>query len=301
MIQFKPGEARVLIVEDMVTNIALLTNMLGRVGYQQLRSITDPRLTVAEVENFKPDLIILDLMMPHLDGFEVMQQLKTVIPEETYLPILVLTADMTPASRRKALASGASDFLLKPFDASEIFMRIRNLIQARFLHLAIQDQNERLEQKVTERTAELSAALEQIKDTQRIMLQQERLRAFGEMASGVVHDFNNALMSVIGYSELILQDPSLLEDQPLVLNYLKTMNTAGRDAAHLVGRLREFYRPRDADELFDSINLNEAIEEAVALTQPKWRDQALDERSSLILNSRRFLRSPAMPQNCARS
>jgi len=275
MIEFKPAKARVLIVEDTVANIALLTNMLGRIGYRQLRSITDPRETLHEVETFKPDLIILDLKMPHLDGFEVMQQLKGVIPDESYLPILVLTADTSSVSKRKALASGASDFLLKPFDASEIFMRIRNLLQARFLHLALQDQNQLLEQKVTERTAELSAALQQITETQRLMLQQERLRAFGEMAGGVVHDFNNALMSVIGYSELILQDPALLDDKPAVLSYLKTMNTAGRDAAHVVGRLREFYRPREAADVFETVNLNEIIEEAVALTQPKWRDQAL--------------------------
>ena len=81
MIEFKPAEARVLIVEDNVANIALLTNMLGRIGYHQLHSITDPRQTVAEVENFKPDLIILDLMMPYLDGFQVMHQLKGVIPD----------------------------------------------------------------------------------------------------------------------------------------------------------------------------------------------------------------------------
>jgi signal transduction histidine kinase len=298
MIQVKPGEARVLIVEDMVANIALLTNMLGRIGYHQLRSITDPRETVAELERFKPDLIILDLMMPYLDGFQVMQQLKGVIPEESYLPILVLTADMSPVSKRKALASGASDFLLKPFDASEIFMRIRNLLQTRFLYLAIQDQNLQLEQKVTERTAELSAALEQIKETQRLMLQQERLRAFGEMAGGVVHDFNNALMSVIGYSELILQDPALLEDKPAVLSYLKTMNTAGRDAAHVVGRLREFYRPRDAADLFESVNLNKIIEEAVALTQPKWRDQALADGRTIEI-SLELEKIPAIAGNAA--
>lgn len=273
-----------LIVEDTVANIALLTNMLGRIGYRQLRSISDPRETLAEVENFKPDLIILDLMMPHLDGFQVMQQLKGVIPDETYLPILVLTADVSPASKRKALASGASDFLLKPFDVSEIFMRIRNLLQTRFLHSAIQDQNQLLEQKVTERTAELSAALEQLKKTQRLMLQQERLRAFGEMASGVVHDFNNALMSVIGYSDLILQDPALLEDKPSVLEYLKTMNTAGRDAAHVVGRLREFYRPREAGDVFESVDLNLVIKEIVALTQPKWRDQALTDGRTIEFN-----------------
>jgi putative two-component system response regulator len=139
MIEFKPIEARVLIVEDTAANIALLTTMLQRMGYRNLRSIMDPRETVYEVETFKPDLIILDLMMPHLDGFEVMKQLRTVVPSHAYLPILVLTADASPASKRKALASGANDFLLKPFDVCEIFMRIRNLIQARYFYLALQE------------------------------------------------------------------------------------------------------------------------------------------------------------------
>lgn len=274
---FKPADARILIVDDTIANIALLTNMLARIGYRQLCTINDPRQTLEQVEKFKPDLIILDLIMPHLDGFQVMQQLDAVTPPETYRPILVLTAENSAKTKRKALASGATDFLNKPFDPSEIFIRIRNLLQTRFLHLATQDQNQQLEHKVAERTQELSQALDELKETQRFVLQQERLRAFGEMAGGVVHDFNNALMSVIGYTELILQDPSLLDNKPAVLEYLKTMNTAGRDAAHVVGRLREFYRPREAADVFESVDLNDVIEETVALTQPKWRDKALAE------------------------
>ena len=269
-----PKEARILIVDDNVSNIALLNNMLDRIGYRDLRHTSDSRETVQLVAEFQPDLIILDLMMPHLDGFQVMQQLDGIIPADTYLPILVLTADITSATKRKALAAGATDFLHKPFDASEIFMRIRNLLQSRFLHLAAQNQNLLLEQKVADRTHELSSALEQLKETQRAMMQQERLRAFGEMAGGVVHDFNNALMSIIGYTELLLNDPAMLDDKPSVLGYLKTMNTAGRDAAHVVGRLREFYRPREETDVFECVALNQLIEQAVALTQPKWKDQA---------------------------
>lgn len=274
---FKPAAARILIVDDTIANIALLTSMLGRIGYNELCSINDSRRTLEKVEAFKPDLIILDLMMPHLDGFEVMRQLEGVLAPDSYLPVLVLTADSSATTKRKALASGATDFLHKPFDASEIFIRIRNLLQTRFLHLATRDQNRHLEEKVAERTQALSQALEELKHTQRALLQQERLRAFGEMAGGVVHDFNNALMSVIGYSELILQDPNLLDDKPTVLECLKTMNTAGRDAAHVVSRLRDFYRPREAADVFEPVDLNKIIEETVALTQPKWRDQAMAE------------------------
>jgi CheY-like chemotaxis protein len=235
MIESSLKEARILIVDDRVANVALLSNILARIGYSAIRSTTDSRETLDLVTNFKPDLIILDLMMPFLNGFEVIQQLEAVNSRETFLPILVLTADVASATKSKALAVGATDLLHKPFDASEIFMRIRNLLQTRFLHLQIQNQYRLLEDKVTERTGELAAALDELKKTQSQMVQQERLRAFGEMA-------------VIGYSELLLQDPTILDDKPTVLDYLKTMNTAGRDAAHVVSRLRDFYRPReDAD------------------------------------------------------
>lgn len=276
--------ARILIVDDNVGNVALLESILGRIGYTNLRSTTDSRLVLGLVSDVQPDLIILDLTMPHFDGFEIMQQLEELIPHDTFLPILMLTADITAATKRKALASGATDFLHKPFDASEIFMRIRNLLQTRFLHLAGQNQNQLLEEKVTERTHELSAALAELKETQRYMLQQERLRAFNEMAGGIVHDFNNALMSVIGYSDLLLHDPESLDDKALVTDYLRTMNTAGRDAAHVVGRLREFYRPKEITDVFDSVALNDLIEQAVLLTQPKWREQALASGRTIDIN-----------------
>ena len=268
-------QARILIVDDQVTNTALLESILGRIGYTNLQSLTDPREVAASVTSDPPDLVILDIMMPHLDGFQVMRQLDGLMPTGTHLPILVLTADITMATKRKALAAGATDLLHKPFDVSEIFMRIRNLLQNRYLHLEVQNQNRLLELKVSERTAELAATLETLKQTQSRMVQQERLRAFGEMAGGVVHDFNNALMSVIGYSGLILQNPALLEDKPTVLDYLKTMNTAGRDASHVVDRLRDFYRPREESDVLVAVNLNDVIEETVSLTQPKWKDQAL--------------------------
>jgi signal transduction histidine kinase len=154
-------------------------------------------------------------------------------------------------------------------------MRIRNLLRTRFLHQEIQDQNQVLEQKVTERTAELQTALRELKQSQHQMLQQERLRAFGEMAGGVVHDFNNALMSIIGYSELLLNDPESLQDTAVVREYLQTMNTAGRDASHVVSQLRDFYRPREEGDAFAALNVTKLLEEAVALTQPKWKYQAM--------------------------
>ena len=271
------SQARLLIIDDKVSNICLLENILNRFGFKVIESTSDSREAIVRIELFQPDLIVLDLQMPHLDGFEVMQQLARIIPEETFLPVLVLTADATGEAKRKALAAGASDLLTKPFHASEVFMRIRNLLQIRFLRRQLQDQNQTLELKVAERTRELREMQQQI-------VAQERLRAFGEMAGGIVHDFNNALMSVIGYSEILLNDDEMLRDFKTTREYLKIMNTAGQDASHVISRLRDFYRPREVTDVFSRIDLNEIIEEAVPLTQPKWKGQALADGRTITVD-----------------
>ena len=268
--------ARLLIVDDNVANICLMTNILNRLGFRFIESTTDSRETFALLERFKPDLIMLDLNMPHLDSFAVMQRLARLIPRETFLPILVVSNEASGEMTRKALAHGAADFQAKPFNTSELFMRVRNLLQMRFLHRQLQDQNETLELKVAARTQEL-------RETQQQIIVQERLRAFGEMAGGIVHDFNNALMSVIGYSELLLHDDEQLADVQTTRRFLKIINTAGQNASHVISRLRDFYRPREAIDLFSQVGLNEIIEQALPLTQPKWRDQALAAGREIVL------------------
>jgi signal transduction histidine kinase len=261
-------DSRLLIVDDCVANISLLRNILNRLGFTQIDSITDSRKTFERVQEFRPDLIILDLNMPHLDGFAVMQHLGKVIPRDTFLPVLVLTADATAETKRKALQVGANDLITKPFHPSEVFMRIRNLLQIRLLHQELLDQNELLETKVEERTREL-------REMQQQVVAQERLRAFGEMAGGIVHDFNNALMSVIGYSEILLSDVAMLGDIETARNFLKIINRAGQDASQVIGRLRDFYRPREVSDVFTCVDLNDILEQVVPLTQPKWKGQAL--------------------------
>jgi signal transduction histidine kinase len=270
------ADARLLIVDDNVSNICLLQNILSRLGFKVIETLTDSRETLAVVEEFQPDLIVLDLNMPHLDGIAVLQQLNRVT-RETFLPVLMLTADATSKSKLKALAAGASDFLTKPFHASEVMMRIRNLLQIRFLQRQLREHNQTLESTVAERTRELQEMQQQV-------VAQERLRAFGEMAGGIVHDFNNALMSVIGYSDILLSDEELMRDPVVAREYLGIINTAGQDASHVIGRLRDFYRPRDVTDVFASTDVNEILEQAVPLTQPKWKGQALADGREIAMN-----------------
>jgi signal transduction histidine kinase len=267
--------ARVLIIDDQPTNIELIETVLKQLGITEIRAVTDSRLAVEAMRELKPDLILLDLVMPFLSGFDLLQMLGAIIPQDEYLPILVLTGEGDPASKLRTLSLGATDMVQKPFATAEVMMRIRNLLRARFLHLEVQNQKEVLEQRVTERTDELSKALAELKASEEQMMRQVRLLAFSEMAGGVVHDFNNALMAVIGYSELLLGDPAMLDDRTTVVECLQTMNIAGRDAAHVVSRLRDFYRPRDVADLIALLDLNELLEQSVALTQPKWSNDAL--------------------------
>ncbi|RJQ42925.1 MAG: response regulator [Gaiellales bacterium] len=151
-------DAKILAVDDEPANVRLLEEILKREGYARIKSIMDPRQVLPQFATFQPDLILLDLMMPHLDGFAVMRQLIPRIPTGAYLPILVLTADSTLAAKQQALSFGAKDFLTKPFDRAEVVLRVKNLLETRYLHLALQDQNQKLDVKVQERTRELEVA-----------------------------------------------------------------------------------------------------------------------------------------------
>lgn len=146
--------ARVLIVDDNLTNVMLLQRLLEAEGYVNVEGVTDPREVKPLYEANPFDLVLLDIRMPHLDGYEVMGQLRE-ISNGDYLPVMVLTAQTDQETKLKALESGAMDFLHKPFDRIEALTRIKNMIEARLLHNQVLNQNVELEKRVRERTREL--------------------------------------------------------------------------------------------------------------------------------------------------
>jgi putative two-component system response regulator len=146
--------ARILIVDDEKAYVQLLQRFLESTGYRHVTTTCNPHDVLALYESFNPDLILLDLRMPQMDGVQVMKALEPYT-ERFYLPILVLTGDITDEAKRRSLSSGAKDFLNKPFDLTEVRLRIENLLETRFLHLALHQQNAILEERVRERTAEL--------------------------------------------------------------------------------------------------------------------------------------------------
>lgn len=149
---------RILMVDDQSDNIELLTRILTRAGYSNLCPTTDSRRVLPLFAESQPDIILMDLHMPHLDGLALLEQLGPQIPEGTFLPIVVLTADITREAKLKVLSMGAKDFLNKPLDRTEVLLRIQNLLHTRCLHLQLQDQNKILEEKVRQRTRSLEEA-----------------------------------------------------------------------------------------------------------------------------------------------
>ncbi|MDH5526721.1 MAG: response regulator [Nitrospirota bacterium] len=152
------ANAPILIVDDQQTNVDILRRMLANYGLLNLDATTDSREVADMYRRNRYDLVLLDLRMPHLDGFEVLAQLRAIEAEEettSYLPVLVVTAQDDMPTRLRALEEGAQDFLIKPFVHAEVFRRVCNMLEVRLLHKNMRDQNRVLEARVRERTREL--------------------------------------------------------------------------------------------------------------------------------------------------
>lgn len=152
--------ARLLIVDDNPDMVRILEKLLEREGFTDIASTTDP---IAAPEMFlacEPDLVLVDLHMPGVNGLDVMTQLKEMTRE--FVPIVMLTGDMSPEAKLRALGAGASDFITKPFERTEVHLRIRNLLEIRRLHSELHRENERLERRVQERTKALERAKAEI-------------------------------------------------------------------------------------------------------------------------------------------
>jgi len=151
------NDARIIIVDDNPANVELLEHILEHAGYTNIRSTTDPRTVFDMCVAEAPDLLLLDLMMPHLDGMEVTERLQEQ-EALVHVPVAILTSDGSREAKKRALSSGAKEFMTKPLSPSEVRLRVANLLETRFLQLELQRQNEHLEDRVEERTAELEDA-----------------------------------------------------------------------------------------------------------------------------------------------
>lgn len=151
-------DADIVVVDDDTRLCRLLERILGNAGFTRIRTFTDPERALAAIDIHELDALLLDLVMPDLTGFEVMARLASRLGPDEFLPILVLTGELDADLRKRALDSGAKDFVFKPFDATEVVARLRNLVQTNRLHRRLRSFNALLSLKVEERTADLLQA-----------------------------------------------------------------------------------------------------------------------------------------------
>lgn len=198
--------SRILIVDDQSANIDMLEGFLEMEGYVNVSSLTDSRMVMEFVDKSRPDLILLDLMMPFISGYEIMEQLKKKDPGDVFLPILVLTADITPEAKQKALTLGASDFLTKPFDLTEVGLRVNNLLLTGSLMQQLRNQNLILDEKVKMRTAELEQSNRELTVARDKAQASDRLKS--AFMQNISHEVRTPLNGILGFSRL-LADPDI--------------------------------------------------------------------------------------------
>ncbi|OWY59354.1 hypothetical protein B7486_75010, partial [cyanobacterium TDX16] len=154
--------ARLLVVDDEDSNLLLVDRLLRSAGVQDVHLLTDPRAVVERCIALEPDVVLLDLHMPHVDGVEVLHALHHALPPDRFLPVLVLTADATPQARRRALEAGAKDFLAKPLERDELLLRVRNQVETAALYRRVQAENRRLKAELDQQERALLEVEEEL-------------------------------------------------------------------------------------------------------------------------------------------
>jgi len=285
-------DSRILIVDDQTDNLRVLATVLGFAGYTAVNCLNDSRDILQTFHKFRPDLILLDLHMPHVDGLAAMDQLATVIPEDDYVPVLVLTGDGTPEAKERALSHGALDYLSKPLNRTEVQLRVKNLLQTRHLHLQLKAQNASLEQQVQERTEladELGRTNQKLRETQTHLIHSEKMAGLGQLVAGIAHEINNPLAFVInnifivkeGLEKLAAEGAELPPGTSAKVSKMQTQIGGAYEGAmrvkELVTKLRTFSRLDEGT--IKTINIHESIDSVLLFLRHKTEGRIEVERN----------------------
>jgi signal transduction histidine kinase len=314
----------IIIAEDSATQAQRLQHILEQQGYRVTAAVNG-RLALQAARLDRPALIISDVVMPEMNGYELCRQIKadTLLGD---VPVVLVTTLSDPHDVIRGLECRADNFILKPYDAGQLLHRITfvlinsqmrqneqpgmgleivfsgqkhfitadrlqilNLLLStyeaamqrnaelsetrdalRHTNQELQKMTRELEARVLARTRELELSNEALRQAQQALIQQERLRALGQMASGIAHDINNAISPIALYTESLLERETTLSSG--ARDRLLTIQRAIDDVAQTVARMREFYRPREPELELADVPLNEIVEQVVELTRARWSD-----------------------------
>ncbi len=240
-------------MDDELTNVILLERILERKGYPNISSTTEPLKVIELFRSSDPDILLLDLRMPGLDGFQVMAELAATFPDH-YVPILVLTADATRETMARALSHGASDFLTKPFDANEVLLRISNLLLTRYHRLYLDEQ-------VRQRTSELEAANASLLSMQQVA--EAASRAKNEFITNISHELQTPLNGILALS-------TLLEREAVDVRSAQMLSMIGKSSSQLSRLLGDVvdiasHDAGRADVANQSLNILQLTEQVIEL------------------------------------
>ncbi|MCD8489522.1 MAG: response regulator [Desertifilum sp.] len=291
------SQETILVIDDNPTNLEVLYNALSISGYDVLVEM-DGSSGLAQAHNYPPDLILLDVMMPGIDGFETCRQLQAD-PATCKIPIIFMTALADTVDKVKGLHLGAVDYITKPFQKEEVLARIQTQLKLRRLSLELEQQKQELERTVELRTAELTRTIQELKATQLQLIQSEKLSTVGQLVAGIAHEINNpvgflngnleqaylAIQDLIDYIRLYheiypaqgteieekaqeIEIDYLLEDLPKML---LSMQVGVERICSISNSLRTFSRADVDTKVF--ANIHEGLESTLMILQHRLKAQ----------------------------
>ena len=292
-----------LLIEDNLEHEQLLAQLLAQAGPGDFRlhpvRLLEEALSRLRTERFP--LIILDLDLPDSHGIETFIRTLAAAGDAA---LVVLSGTQAESVAMQAVQLGAQDYLVKGRIDNPLLVRsLHYALERKRAQLSLKRANAELDRRVTERTAaliEINAQLERevaerrraeetvletnrqiaeafkrLETTQEQVIRRERMHALGRMAHGMAHDFNNGLTAILGYSASLLRHPEQFGDREKVRHYTESIHAAAQESWRVTSRLREFYRFREENEVFTSVDIDDLVLQAVSITQPRWKDQAL--------------------------
>ena len=256
----KKNKQTVLVVDDTSENIDILSAVL-RPEYKVKVALSGERALKIAAGELKPDMILLDIMMPEMDGYEVCERLKSS-PITCNIPVIFITAKSQEEDEKKGLELGAEDYITKPINPAIVLARVRT-------HLALYDQNRALEHKVEARTRELQ-------DAQKQLIQAEKMESIGRLAAGVAHEVKNPLAIIQMGADFLSQEMPANETIDEVIN---DIHDAVRRADIVIKGLLDFSRDKELELVAG--NINEVIESSLHLVAHEMRQRNIEVRSEL--------------------